>query len=482
MRRETGASERMSDSTTHMDAGTERLLEESLERRQQKLDRRERIGNRFFTGAFLAGAIALAVLADAQRELSPWLAALFVLAFVAATRVELWAGTGCFTPTQIVFVPMLLLLPTPYVPLLVAVALVLHKASEGLRGRIELGRSAFAITDAWFSLPPAVVLVALDAQVPSLELWPAYVAALGAQIATDGAITIAWLWICQRVPPRAVVADLRMVHVVDVMLSPVGLLAALAAADAPAAALLVLPLVYLMHLFGRERESRMRQSLELGRAYRGTALLLRDLLEEDDEYTGRHTEDVVGLSVAVAERMELDEDTRRAAELGALLHDIGKIAVPSEIINKPGPLDDDEWAIMKTHTVEGERMLKQVGGLLADVGVVVRASHERWDGGGYPDGIAGDQIPVAARIVSACDAYNAMTTDRSYRKSLGLVKAVEELHRCAGTQFDPAVVEALVAVVTENAGQAEPGWQLQVAGPAAGSPAPAPAPQLAPGA
>src|SRR3712207_1777442 len=191
-----------------------------------------------------------------------------------------------------------------------------------------------------------------------------------------------------------------MVHRVDALLFPIGLLAALAAARAPLAALLVLPLAYLLLVFARERENRIRQSLELGRAYRGTALLLRDLLEEDDEYTGRHTEDVVGLTVAVAERMELDEDTRRAAELGALLHDIGKIAVPDEIINKPGPLDDAEWAIMKTHTVEGERMLAQVGGLLADVGVVVRASHERWDGGGYPDGLVGEAIPVAARIVS----------------------------------------------------------------------------------
>jgi HD-GYP domain-containing protein (c-di-GMP phosphodiesterase class II) len=470
----------MSDSTPHMDAGTERLLEESLERQQRKLDRRERVGNRFFAGSFVAVAVLLAVLADAERELSPLLAAAFVVAFALVARVELWAGAGMFTPTQIVVVPMLLLLPTPYVPLLVAAGQVLHKASQGLRGRIELSRSGLAVADAWFSVGPAVALVALDAQHPELDLWPAYLVALGAQIVTDGSITVAWLWVCQRVHPRAVLGDLRQVQRVDVMLSPIGLLAALAAADAPAVALLVLPLAYLLHHFARERENRMRQSLELGRAYRGTALLLRDLLEDDDEYTGRHTEDVVGLSVAVAERMELDEDTRRAAELGALLHDIGKIAVPDEIINKPGPLDAAEWAIMKTHTVEGERMLQQVGGLLADVGVVVRASHERWDGGGYPDGLAGERIPMAARIVSACDAYNAMTTDRSYRKSLGLEVAVQELRANAGTQFDPAVVDALVAVVTESAEAAgdAPGWQLQVTA-TAGAPA-APLPQTAP--
>jgi putative nucleotidyltransferase with HDIG domain len=289
-------------------------------------------------------------------------------------------------------------------------------------------------------------------------------------------VFVPWAWLCQGVPPKAVIGDLRAAYRVDLLLAPIGLLAALAAARTPAAALLVLPLAYLLLTFSRERESRMTQSLELGRAYRGTALLLRDLLEEDDEYTGRHTEDVVGLSVQVAERMGLDEDTRRAAELGALLHDIGKIAVPDEIINKPGPLDDDEWAIMKTHTVEGERMLAQVGGLLADVGLVVRASHERWDGGGYPDGLAGEQIPVAARIVSACDAYNAMTTDRSYRKSLGLEVAVSELRKNAGTQFDPDVVDALIAVVTEPA-PAEPAWQLSVAETApAALPAPSPRP------
>ncbi len=260
------------------------------------------------------------------------------------------------------------------------------------------------------------------------------------------------------VPFKEVAAELRLAQRVDVLLFPIGLLAALAA-EQPLEALIVLALAPLLRGFGREREARIQHSLELGRAYRGTALLLRDLLEEDDEYTGHHTEDVVALAVAVAEEMGVDEDTRRATELGALLHDIGKIAVPDEIINKPGPLDDDEWAIMRTHTVEGQRMLDQVGGLLGGVGVVVRASHEHWNGGGYPDGLAGEAIPLAARIVSACDAYNAMTTDRSYRKALSVDVAVGELRANSGTQFAPAVVDALVAVVLRS--QAPP-WQADV--------------------
>ena len=106
---------------------------------------------------------------------------------------------------------------------------------------------------------------------------------------------------------------------------------------------------------------------------------------------------------------------------------------------------------MRTHTIEGQRMLDRVGGLLGDVGVVVRASHERWDGGGYPDGLVGDAIPLAARIVSACDAFNAMTTDRSYRRALPLEVAMQELRDNAGTQFDPGVVEALLAVAADAA-------------------------------
>jgi putative nucleotidyltransferase with HDIG domain len=458
----------MSDLTSHMNAGTERLLEASLARRQQVLDRRERIANFGFSTGFLVVAALVAAVAHPARELSVPLALAFVVALALMARIEFSLGAVYAVPTQIVFVPMLLLLPTPYVPLLVAAAFVLSSVVHALRGGAKLSRSALAVGDAWFSIGPALVLVALGAQEPGWSHWPAYVAALGAQLLFDGASIVARVGVSQGVPPRAVAHDLKLVYRVDVLLAPVGLLAAFAADGAPAAALLVLSLVYLLVIFSREREAGVQRSLELGRAYRGTALLLRDLLEDDDEYTGRHTEDVVELTVRVAERMGLDEDTRRKAEMGALLHDIGKIHVPDEIINKPGPLDDDEWAIMKQHTVYGEKMLAQVGGLLADVGVVVRASHERWDGGGYPDGLVGSAIPVAARIVSACDAFNAMTTDRSYRKALPLEVAIGELEKNAGTQFCPDVVIALVALVTEGAAAApaEPAWQLKVAPPA----------------
>src|SRR5205823_11038168 len=120
---------------------------------------------------------------------------------------------------------------------------------------------------------------------------------------------------------------------------------------------------------------------------------------------------------------------------------------PAEIIHKAGPLDADEWELMKTHTLIGEAMLGQIGGLLGEVGQIVRSCHERWDGAGYPDGLAGEAIPLEARIVCACDAWSAMTTDRPYRKALPLEVARAELHACAGTHFDPRVVDALIAVL-----------------------------------
>jgi putative nucleotidyltransferase with HDIG domain len=237
---------------------------------------------------------------------------------------------------------------------------------------------------------------------------------------------------------------------VDLLLSPVGLLAAMAAVVEPYAVLLVLPLAGLLLVFALERGARVRQAIELSRAYRGTTLLLCDVLEVDDEYTGFHSRSVVSLSVAVADEMGLSPKERRNVEFGALLHDVGKIAVPKEIINKPGPLTDDEWMVIKTHTIEGQRMLDRVGGLLSEVGRVVRSSHEKWDGTGYPDGLLGEQIPVGSAIVSCCDAFNAMTTDRSYRDAMPLEDAIEELEANSGTQFSPAVVEAVLRVLRED--------------------------------
>jgi HD-GYP domain-containing protein (c-di-GMP phosphodiesterase class II) len=234
---------------------------------------------------------------------------------------------------------------------------------------------------------------------------------------------------------------------VDAALAPVGLAVALAAQEHPAAVLLVLPLLALLGEFARERRARIDHTLELSHAYRGTAMLLGDVVEADDAYTGSHSRDVVTLVLDVCDRLGLSARDRRDAEFAALLHDVGKIRVPGEIINKPGPLTAKERAVMEAHTVEGEKLLSQVGGLLGNVGRIVRSCHEDWDGTGYPDGLAGEEIPLAARIVRSCDAFSAMTTDRPYRKARPVAEALEELRRCAGTDFDPAVVEALASAV-----------------------------------
>jgi putative nucleotidyltransferase with HDIG domain len=175
---------------------------------------------------------------------------------------------------------------------------------------------------------------------------------------------------------------------------------------------------------------------------------MSDVLKAGDAYTGgEHSHGVVALALAVGDALGLDGRDRRNLEFGALLHDVGKIRVADEIINKPGKLTDVEWALIERHPVDGQQMLERVGGVLTEVGLIVRHHHERWDGGGYPDGMAGPAIPLAARIICACDAYSAMTTNRSYRPAMAVADALAGLRRCSGAQFDPAVVDALAKIL-----------------------------------
>ena len=170
---------------------------------------------------------------------------------------------------------------------------------------------------------------------------------------------------------------------------------------------------------------------------------LATTLLERDRYTGDHSEAVVELVVRVAEALALPPAEIERIETGALLHDIGKVGIPDSILHKDGPLDDDEWALMKEHPVIGERILRAIPGL-GGVARIVRHEHERWDGGGYPDGLKADAIPMGSRIILACDAYHAMTSDRPYRKAMPHGEALRELRKNAGAQFDPQVVEALM--------------------------------------
>jgi len=411
---------------------------------------RERVTEAMTAAAFVVTAVAMAALVPSERSFDPLLVGTLVAVYAVMARVRFPIGHGFTIPTELVLVPMLFLVPAGTVPLLVAAGMLLGSLPEYLSGDRHPSRVLVGVGDAWHSVGPAAVIAAAGLNEPQLADWPILLLALAAQLAIDSADATVREWAGLGISPKLQPSLLGWVTLVDVLLAPVGLLVAIAAYGQPYAVVLVLPLAGLMFVFALERGARVRQAIELSRAYRGTTLLLSDVLEHDDEYTGLHSRSVVSLSVAVADSMGLSSKQLRNVEFGALLHDVGKIAVPKEIINKAGPLTDDEWLVIKTHTIEGQRMLDRVGGLLSDVGRIVRSSHEKWDGSGYPDGLIGDAIPVESAIVACCDAFNAMTTDRSYRAAMSLQEAIDELTVNSGTQFSPAVVEALLLVLTAD--------------------------------
>jgi HD-GYP domain-containing protein (c-di-GMP phosphodiesterase class II) len=189
----------------------------------------------------------------------------------------------------------------------------------------------------------------------------------------------------------------------------------------------------------QERRARMDAALELSHAYRGAAVLLGQ--------AGERNRDIVDLAMAVGRRLALTGRQLRRLEFGALLHDVGKIELPREMLDRAGPLAAEERNLMEQHTVAGQAMLESAGGLLGEVGEIVRSTHERYGGDGYPDGLAGQGIPIESRIICCCDALGAMTTKSSHRSALPLVEALNRLRRHSGTQFDPDVVDALVTVV-----------------------------------
>ncbi len=187
----------------------------------------------------------------------------------------------------------------------------------------------------------------------------------------------------------------------------------------------------------------------------GSAVLqLRDVLLQafHERYPDlqAHQRGVGALVLAVGRRLGLDSEELDVLARAAELHDVGKIAIPDAILSKPGPLDEQEWQFMRRHTILGERIL-MAASALRPVARLVRASHERFDGGGYPDGLRGEQIPLGSRIIFVCDAYDAMISDRAYSRAIAPSEAVRELRACAGTQFDPVVVEAFIATLAEPA-------------------------------
>jgi HD-GYP domain-containing protein (c-di-GMP phosphodiesterase class II) len=392
--------------------------------------------------AVTVGVVATALFLDGGPDFSPTRAALFAVLYAVVSRVEFEIGSGSAIPTQLVLVPMLFALPIGSVPAVVAVGLVLRTLGERPWPLRDPARVLPLVATTAHALGP-VLVIALAGGLPlRWSAWPIYLAAMLAQLAFDfgNAMLNA---LANRVTLSELMHFVGLAYVVDAALAPIALALAFATHAHPELVVLALPLVGLLRYFSRERQQRIDHALELSAAYRGTAFLLGDVVEADDAYTGSHSRHVVDLVMRVADDLELSAADRRDAEFVALLHDVGKIRIPGSIINKPGPLDAEERALMETHTLEGEEMLDRVGGMLGHVGRLVRSCHEQWDGSGYPDRLAGEDIPRVARIVCACDAFSAMTTDRPYRAARTEEEALAELQRCSGTQFDPQVVAAL---------------------------------------
>jgi hypothetical protein len=280
-----------------------------------------------------------------------------VVAYLVAEQVRYPVGSAWTAPPQLV--SMLFLLPTPFVPLIVAGCSVAGQLPRAFRGGLSRTRVPARVGDSFYSLGPAPrVLVLFGGQVFSWSNWPLLLLAFLAQIGFDAGAGLSRTWLGTKILPTS-----------------------------------------------------------------------RSMATNS---TARHWE------------------------------------ARKEILNKPGELDAYEWRIIRSHTIQGERILKQVGGALARIGRYVRSSHEHYDGRGYPDGLAGESIPIRSRIVSVCDAYSSMTNDRPYRAAMPIDEALRQLHRCAGTQFDPRVIE-LVPVELRD-GQRGPRLlnQSEAAAPAQG--------------
>jgi HD-GYP domain-containing protein (c-di-GMP phosphodiesterase class II) len=403
------------------------------------------------SAAALLGVIALlsSILPDSAPE-SPLLLVVPVVLYAIGARCQFETGNGFAMPTQIVVIPMLFIAPLPFVPLLVAAGDLLARLPDFLLKRQHYDRWIHSFSPAWFVVGPVLVIGLLAPGPPRMQYIGVYALALLAQCVMGIAEVVVADRVMYGTPPAQAIRGAVWSYWIDVLLTPVAYMVAAVAVREPLVLAGIAPLFWLLETFSRERKERLDAAHELSQTYRGTVMVLADVVEADDDYTASHCRSVVELAAATGEKLGLKATAMQELEIAALLHDVGKIAIPTEILNKPTKLSEDEFELMKTHTIEGQALLERVGGKLGRIGEVVRSCHERWDGRGYPDGLMGEEIPLPARIVFCCDAYSAMTTDRPYRRAMSREAAIEELRSNAGTQFEPVVVDAVEAVVTEG--------------------------------
>ena len=338
------------------------------ERRDSSLSVRE-IGAEAVTGgAFVLACLALLRAAPPtldQTHIAAGLACAVTL--VVAVRARFAVGAGYTVPTQLAFIPLAFAVPPALLAPAVAALLVIGQVPDCIKGRLAFSRLALAPANAWFAIGPAIVL-AVAGQPEAVDASILLVAAmLVSQVAVDATAGAIRDGLHGDFSARQLIAE-SWVYVVDAGLTPIAFVTALVLVRSPLAVLAMIPLVAILTLFAREREAHVSSVSELNAAYHGTALVLGDVVEADDGYTGEHCRDVVELALGVGRGLRLPADQMRNLEFGALLHDVGKVAIPKSIINKPGKLDDDEWAILRTHTIEGQRMLDRVGGFMSEVG------------------------------------------------------------------------------------------------------------------
>jgi putative nucleotidyltransferase with HDIG domain len=423
------------------------MVADMLNRERTRMTLRESLVETLVGLGFVVACAVIWVL-DPPGTFAVVPALLCLAVLVVASNVRFDTPFGYTVATQLAFVPMLFAVPVAVGPIAAFAAVAASGLFRVLAGKAPPSRLLLTLGNSWFAIGPAAVF-AIAGTEPRNAGALLLIAALCAQFAVDFAVSSLRFWFDNGAGLAAQLRD-SWVYGIDAGLSGMALIVAEDVHKYPIAALGPLPILALLAVFARERRDRITGLLELNNAYRGTALVLGDVVEADDGYTGEHCRGVLRLALALADELGLGTEQTRNLEFGALLHDVGKIAVPKEIINKPGRLEPHEWEIMTTHTTAGQEMLDRIGGFMRKVGLIVRSHHERWDGGGYPDGLVGEQIPLEARIIACCDSWSAMRTDRSYRKALSYEVARAEIVANSGRQFDPRVAEAFLRIIASR--------------------------------
>jgi HD domain len=428
----------------------EALVADARQRRPQAMSPRERLYAGVSAVAFLGVVALLDSVLPHRATHDAWVLAIAVLLYALGTRCLFEVSAGFAVPTQLVLVPIIFLAPLPLAPLLVALGYLLGRLPDFVLKRAHVDRWIHCFGHAWAVVPPVLIIGLLAPGPPSGKHVGVYALAVAGQFVAGVGEAVLGDRFISGTPVLENLPAAVWSFWITLLLTPLGFMLAAVAVDEPVMLLGVAPLYWLLHAFSQERKERLDAAQELSQTYRGTVMVLADVVEADDDYTASHCRSVVELCAAAGAELGLDAALMQEVEIAALLHDVGKIAIPGEILNKPTHLTEEEFELMKTHTIEGQALLERVGGKLARIGEIVRSCHERWDGRGYPDGLRGEEIPLAARIVFCCDAYSAMTTDRPYRRAMSAEDALEELRANSGTQFEPRVVDAVSAVVEKG--------------------------------